>query len=58
VRNWFKGRFSKIREINRKYDKPRVKMTKGVKVALFMLRLYLILLVGVLVLKFISMVKK
>jgi hypothetical protein len=58
VRNWFKGRFSKIREINRKYGKPRVKMTKGVKVALFLLRLYLILLVGILVLKFISMVKK
>ncbi|MCX6571243.1 MAG: hypothetical protein NT006_07500 [Candidatus Aminicenantes bacterium] len=58
MRNWFKGRFSKIREINRKYGKPRVKMTKGVKVALFLLRLYLILLVGILVLKFISMVKK
>jgi hypothetical protein len=58
VKNWFKGRFSKIREINRKYDKPRVKMTQGVKVALFMLRLYLILLVGILVVKFISLVNK
>lgn len=58
VKNWFKGRFGKIAEINQKYSNPRVKMTKGVKVALFMLRLYLILLVGILVLKFITLVKK
>lgn len=54
----FKGRFSKIREINEKYAKPRHKMTKGVAVALFLLRLYLILLVVILVIKFISLVKK
>jgi hypothetical protein len=58
VKNLLKGQFGKIREINQKYDKPRVKMTKGVKVALFTLRLYLILLVGILVVKFITMVKK
>lgn len=58
MKSIFKGRFKKIREINKKYEKPRVKMTRGVSVALFMLRLYLILLVGVLVLKFITMVKK
>ncbi len=58
MKNFFRPRFGKIREINEKYSHPRVKMTKGVKVALFMLRLYLILLVGILVLKFISMVKK
>jgi len=58
MKNLLKGRFSRIREINRKYDRPRVKMTRGVKVALFMLRLYLILLVGILVVKFISLVNK
>jgi hypothetical protein len=58
VKNLFKGRFGKIREINRKYDKPRVKMTKGVKVALFTLRLYLIILVGILIVKFITLVNK
>jgi len=57
VKEFFKGRFTKIREINRRYAKPRVKMTKGVRIALLLLRLYLILLVGVLVVKFISMVK-
>ena len=58
MKNLLKGRFSRIREINRKYDQPRVKMTRGVRLALFMLRLYLILLVGILVVKFISLVNK
>jgi hypothetical protein len=58
MREYFKRRFSKIREINRKYATPRVKMTKGVSFALLMLRLYLILLVGILIIKFITMVKK
>ncbi len=58
MKNLLKGRFGRIREINRKYDRPRVKMTRGVKIALFMLRLYLILLVGILVVKFISLVNK
>ena len=58
MKNLLKGRFSRIREINRKYDRPRVKMTRGVRIALFMLRLYLILLVGILIVKFISLVNK
>ncbi len=58
MKNLLKGRFGRIREINRKYDQPRVKMTRGVRIALFMLRLYLILLVGILVVKFFSLVKK
>jgi hypothetical protein len=58
MREYFKRRFSKIREINRKYATPRAKMTKGVAFALLMLRLYLILLVGILIIKFITMVNK
>ena len=58
MKNLLKGRFCRIREINRKYDQPRVKMTRGVRIALFMLRLYLILLVGILIVKFISLVNK
>jgi|GEM_PF-799400 len=45
-------------EITRRYKTPRVKMTKGVRIALFSLRIYLFLLVGILFLKFITMVKK
>ncbi len=48
IKNWF----DKIHEINRKYATPRIKMTRSVKIALFMLRLYLIILVLILVYKF------
>jgi hypothetical protein len=58
VKEFFKGRFTKIKEINRRYAKPRVKMTKGVRIALLLLRFYLIVLVGILIIKFISMVKQ
>jgi hypothetical protein len=44
--------FARIREINRKYAGHHVKMTPVVKVALFLLRIYLLLLVGILFLKF------
>ncbi len=43
---------SVITRINRRYAKPRIKMTKGVKAALLFLRLYLIFLVLVLAYKF------
>ena len=48
--------FDKIREINRRFSTPHVKMTRGVKVALFFLRVYLLLLVGILFFKFFSLV--
>jgi hypothetical protein len=46
----------KIADINRKYAKPKIKMTKGVRFALLMLRLYLIILVCLLVYKFVTLV--
>jgi hypothetical protein len=52
VRAFFGRRFSRIREINRRYAGRRAKMTPVVKAALFLLRLYLLLLVGILFLKF------
>jgi len=48
-------RFSRIREINRKYSVPNVKMTRGVRVALLLLRIYLLLLVGILFFKFFTL---
>ena len=50
-------RFSKIVAINRKYQAPRIHMTPMVKFSLLMLRLYLLLLVGLLFYKFITLVK-
>jgi len=38
----------KIREINRTYAVPRIRLTRGTKVVLVLLRLYLLFLVGML----------
>lgn len=43
----------KIGEINRRYRQPRIVMSRGVKVALEFLRLYLLFLVCLMVYKFI-----
>jgi len=56
VMNVLTSQFRIIREINKKYAKPRIKMTKWVKIALLGIRLYLIVLVIILVYKFITMV--
>jgi len=49
---FFFRRFSKIREVNRRYAGHHVRMTPAVKAALFMLRIYLLALVGILIVKF------
>ena len=48
----FQGWTNTIHEINRKYEKPRITMSHGVKIALLFLRIYLILLVLLLGYKF------
>jgi hypothetical protein len=48
------GRFSaKIREINHRYSKPHIEMSRGVKIALMALRIYLFVLVGLILYKFV-----
>ena len=49
---FFTNTFSQIAEINRKYSKPQIKTSPAVKISLLLLRLYLILLVGILFFKF------
>ena len=46
-----------ISNINKKYSKPRLKMTPLVRFSLFALRLYLIMLVFILSYKFYTMVR-
>jgi hypothetical protein len=46
-----------INDINKKYSKPRLKMTPLVRFSLFALRLYLIMLVVILSYKFYTMVR-
>jgi len=48
------GHIEKIREINRRYAAPRIKMSTAVRVSLLTLRIYLIVLVGLLAYKFIT----
>lgn len=57
VRNFFKHNYSKIREINKKYATPNIEMSKWVKLSLLSLRFYLIFLVGLLLYKFITLVR-
>ena len=46
----------KIREINEKYKTPKIRMSRGVKIAMVFLRLYLLFLVVILIFKFITTV--
>jgi cell division septal protein FtsQ len=45
---------NKVAEINERYRTPRIKMSRGVKIALLALRLYLLFLVVILAYKFIT----
>lgn len=55
---FFGNAFDAVREINRKYKKPHVRMTAPVLFSLGLLRFYLLFLVGLLVWKFFSMLHK
>jgi hypothetical protein len=49
--------WEKVRWVNAKYKTPRVKMTRLVAASLFLLRLYLFFLVGILLYKFWTLLK-
>lgn len=46
----------KVRDINRRYAKPRIPMSPAVRIALLVLRIYLFVLVGLLIYKFYTVV--
>ena len=50
--------FDRIREINKRFNRPHVKMTRGVRFALLMLRIYLLLLLGILFFKFFTLIAR
>ena len=56
IRRFFKNKFEKISEINEKYQTPKLKMTKLVKISLLFLRIYLLFLVLLLIYKFITII--
>jgi hypothetical protein len=47
---------AKIREINSRYQQPRIQMSRAVRVSLMALRLYLFALVGLMIYKFVLLV--
>jgi hypothetical protein len=47
----------KIRSINQKYANPKIQLSGGAKLALFLLELYLIFLVGLLAFKFWTIIR-
>lgn len=53
----FNKLFDKVKEINKKYETPTIRMSAMTRVALLCLRLYLIFLVLLLLYKFITMLK-
>lgn len=46
-----------VRNINRKYAKPQIEMTRLVKVCLMSLRVYLFVLIGLMIYKFIVSIR-
>jgi hypothetical protein len=48
IGNFFREFTGKIRSINQKYATPKIKLSRGAKLALLLLEIYLIVLVGLL----------
>jgi hypothetical protein len=48
-----RGLINGVRAVNRKYHKPKIEMTPLVKASVFILRLYLVALVGLMIFKFV-----
>lgn len=55
IGNLIKNTIQEVRNINSRYKVPHAKMTKGVKFSLLMLRIYLLVLIGILCYKFITL---
>jgi hypothetical protein len=55
IGNLFRNTRQEVRRINTRYSVPHARMTKGVKFSLMMLRIYLLVLIGILCYKFITL---
>jgi hypothetical protein len=58
ISEFFSSAWDAVREINHRYNKPHIKMTRAVQFSLGLLRFYLLFLVGLLVWKFFSVLHK
>lgn len=57
IKKFFSDTFAQIREINEKYAVPQIKTSAWTRLALILLRVYLIVLILLLVYKFITLLK-
>jgi hypothetical protein len=57
IRDIFSHSYMKVREINKKYKRPSIEISRRIKLSLLMLRLYLLTLIGLLVYKFITLLR-
>ena len=55
--SFFRNTAGAVRAINQKYATPHITMTVGVKISLGVLRFYLLFLVGIMVYKFITLLR-
>jgi len=55
--NTFNNLVLKIKAINQRYSEPHIEMSKGVKISLVALRIYLLFLVSLMVYKFILLLQ-
>jgi len=58
IADFFSSAWDAVKEINRKYRRPQIKMTRPVLLSLGLLRFYLLFLVALLVWKFFSMLHR
>ena len=54
LRIWLSNKVQPFVDITRKYRQPKIKITRIVRIALLLLRFYLILIIAILVFKFVT----
>lgn len=55
LKRFVNNAFAQIAEINRKYKTPQIKTNRLVRISLVLLRIYLLVLIGMLVYRFITL---
>jgi len=57
IKRFYEDNFEKIIEINEKYANPKIEISPAVKFSLLMLKFYLLFIVGLMIYKFITLLK-
>jgi hypothetical protein len=57
IKKFYEDNFDKIIEINEKYANPKIAISPVVKLSLIGLKFYLIIIIGLMVYKFITLLK-